>query len=776
MLALAITLDCLFKSEIGKLQYAPATDVVCTIVSIALTVISITLSIPNEKIYGVDRYEFRKLRGKSGYSFLFILFVSIVCLISVLVCDAFGLIISLWFSTVISIFYCFIFCHQEIPTLTHDNNTILKLVAKALKKDKKNINARTAVQHYLLSKNGGIRNSVCFLDGANFHSDKSSLAFVLELQNDFLFDFTRDDKSLVQQQSKDYNGFDVMESFNVAFENLCEISSLDSPVCATRLLEKSDNNYLITRSIFNLHQVSEVLKMETNYKEKMHRLLHMPLAEIMFNTGCSAFKDFTYKTIISMIVSTVSDGELWFLKSLVDDSSSSLFDCDLPDDLLIFISIFLYYISCLEPNTSADARTKINNFLERRISLFGIRQDKFSDVVKKRLDSTDFNNVVPLLNDLLSIYSFHRDESDWFFNSFWGVGDFSSLPDKSFSKRLIINCWIGFVLTNEMLEISSFPADFSLSLDKLSQENKELVAEEINTKWFTLEDKASPNIDLSYLTYYGFDASVGPYFAESDIAKKMITFTRETLKKRCEIDIVNNLKSESELQAYRKEMEEGLSKAISRLPFKDDTLSLDDAEEKAFRFLVDVNGSKAMIGSFIKNFSESLNRTIYKEFTQTVKPKKLSSFDFTKEQLSEVATSDFDFRSSNIYQNGTDSEENTMIERIREIRQIDSGVLPRHVFFKKQAIKTNAVYISGESCVRRLTKEEVANIIDANYKKVNGLYEYEKGPNGSQTALYSKDEMMGLIFLEYFYVCLVFKFKASFDEKNILYFENSKGQ
>jgi hypothetical protein len=179
---------------------------------------------------------------------------------------------SLWFVTTMSVLYCFIFANQEIPTLTHDNNKILGLVSLALKNDSKNLDARTAMQHYLLSKKGGISNAYRFLNRSGFGSNETSLVFLLRLQNDFLMEFARDDKSMLQKQSKEYNGFDVMESFYVAFENLQVISDLDSQVCAAKILEDKDN-YMVAFSIYHLHEISLDLEAKDAFEEKMRDLI-----------------------------------------------------------------------------------------------------------------------------------------------------------------------------------------------------------------------------------------------------------------------------------------------------------------------------------------------------------------------------------------------------------------------------------------------------------------------------------------------------------------------
>src|SRR5690554_1544892 len=68
-LIVAIIFDVIYKDFISDFN-TETSDTIIVLLPLILTILSITLSMPKELIYGIEKAEFRKLRSEKNYDFL----------------------------------------------------------------------------------------------------------------------------------------------------------------------------------------------------------------------------------------------------------------------------------------------------------------------------------------------------------------------------------------------------------------------------------------------------------------------------------------------------------------------------------------------------------------------------------------------------------------------------------------------------------------------------------------------------------------------------------
>ena len=104
-------------------------SVACCIVS----VIGISISLQNEKIYGITRRDFEKLRTGMRFSILCIILVALSLSVISVIAYTFEIYFTCLYCLTLLIAFCFIICISEVPIMCHNDNTILRIIKKRLK-------------------------------------------------------------------------------------------------------------------------------------------------------------------------------------------------------------------------------------------------------------------------------------------------------------------------------------------------------------------------------------------------------------------------------------------------------------------------------------------------------------------------------------------------------------------------------------------------------------------------------------------------------------------
>ncbi|HHX69436.1 MAG TPA: hypothetical protein GX708_15500 [Gallicola sp.] len=99
-----------------------------TIIPLVLTILSISLSLQDNEIYGLNIKEFRKFPRAQRYNFLQMIVISLILIIINLILQFFDLLIAKLFLNLIVVVYIFLFIFNEIPFLTKSDYKVNRII------------------------------------------------------------------------------------------------------------------------------------------------------------------------------------------------------------------------------------------------------------------------------------------------------------------------------------------------------------------------------------------------------------------------------------------------------------------------------------------------------------------------------------------------------------------------------------------------------------------------------------------------------------------------
>ena len=122
-----------------------AADIILVMLPMIFTIITISLSLPSEKIYGISITKFRRLRVGIYFSFLEMILITVLIFTLYTFFKIFNSITLIWALDFIAIVFAILFTIQEIPILVHNNKSIINVVKKAwMSKNKKSMEYGTS--------------------------------------------------------------------------------------------------------------------------------------------------------------------------------------------------------------------------------------------------------------------------------------------------------------------------------------------------------------------------------------------------------------------------------------------------------------------------------------------------------------------------------------------------------------------------------------------------------------------------------------------------------
>lgn len=97
------------------------------------------------------------------------------------------------------------------------------------------------------------------------------MAFLLDIQNKYLFDAIDDLEMIKSNPLGEYKGIVFSKAIDVAFSNTDDLVRLGDDFDFSTILDGKDNIYLIIRCIFCLRELTESLKLENKEEKRLSR-------------------------------------------------------------------------------------------------------------------------------------------------------------------------------------------------------------------------------------------------------------------------------------------------------------------------------------------------------------------------------------------------------------------------------------------------------------------------------------------------------------------------
>lgn len=779
---IAIALDIILKDKVSSIDYINS-DIVMILLPLVFTTLAITLSLPRERIYGIENTEFRKLRGNKTYNFYEMLLITIIVFVIYSIGSNLNFVVSLWTLSSISVFYSIVFINQEIPILIHDDKKIKSIIRKNIHENKKEIllseqsNAISmidAIQDLLLTE--GIISAYKVLETQDSQQNRIYLDKLLDIQNTYLFGYIGNHTMIIDSVKSQYKNIDIIQAVDTSLKNLKDIIGLNKALNILDIYGDEEHFYHVTRSMFALHKILSILEINHKLKREFSELIQQIFMMMNYGKIDKKTKRFYYKILNAMLVNTTPNDELWFLELLRDSSFEGVVSVYGTDEYMVFVSIYLYYLVELEVKVPQTFKDEIVGFINDHSRGINSDGENWKTVFIHKLNYIEPDKVSSLLSKLLEIYECNGNVFSWY-ESKKSSGRISSiLHEKSFSKELLMDWWIGYVLSNVSIHAYTFNQKEEVQLPILTKNDETLFAVVLNKKWFDEDDKLITKNNLPIFSFYNTKENVENHMDQSSIAVALKDFKNKIIKESIVRDINENMITIQKLKEHKETLTKGFISAINNISILDRKIDLSEVNKRYFALRFDSRWSDGLITSVANKFPESIGRIIYDDFTnnQNINDKKNKITQYSTEDLHKIIDFNPSVKHAYIYESRVDSEKERLINQINKIPNGEKLWVPHDLFLRNNPIRINIEYIDEDSFVRFFNHDEINCIIDRDYKLVNGLYKYVEGADGEKSILLERDELFKIVANKFFYASIVFKCKIEYDFEDILYFDLSK--
>ena len=750
---------CLFKIKIvdydSKLHEVSA--IVVTLVPCIITIVSISLSISKEKIYGVTINEITELRGRFYFTFFHMIIITCVIIGTYSLLSALNARVG-----IISFIYSIVFSIQEVPILVHSKWAIKRILNKnyllisrydlLFEKESSKI-FNTIITNVILTE--GIDTAFNLLDKKGRNA-KDLLDYLLTMQNTFFWNVLDNISTDKSSPTDLYMDVSIGDAIDTGYENITKfISNYSRTDIATKIETKK--YYQITRSLFSLHKLCSSLGLQ---KKENKEMISMISGSSIF-TFLGQKNLFGISPIVCMAATTLNDGKTWFVRFLRDNNfyPSAIFDFE-KCPIGIFTSMMLNHLLIKKVLTKEEEKELIN-FIDEPVQGLNADGSSWKKLMVRAIEFGKNESVVESLGTLLKYYD-SVDEGIFFFHGTHKCAVHDG--DEDFTKQDIFHDWLLLVFASYYKGFSKI--DFNNALNQLKDDEPRILSEELSEKWLD-EGKLKKDIDTTFLQFFGIDLPFS--LDESDLALELIAQLVEFHDNFYKKKFNNYINSDVMLlQESKNSIIEKFNETVSQTPFYDSQLSTINETEKCFRFTIRAHDYeeilKIYLGQLPNSFKLMINKQLENEFgTEQVYGKNIND---------EIAKEVFDFKpeftsSPYLLKSYLLNKTNKYISQIQSMDVDDVQGLYPGIYGKKGGIRFNAVIDKNLTIIRSLSNDELEKVVENEYKPFdNGLYRYSEIENDKKRDFYvTKSQLIEYLSKSIICVCIVFKSSILVDRK-----------
>lgn len=396
-----------------------SSQIVIAIITLAISIISIAISLQNEDFFGVKITKLYALRVDKHFSIVSIILISIVLCILNLFFYMAGLFLATIGVWIVSLLFLLQVVFTEVPIMSKQEDALLcvlknNLIFCYLNKVEASKDLKDSLRYLLYTKN--FKEVYRFLQDNN-DQEYNKYAFVklLEFQKDLAFTLSG------------YNDNEQRVIGSSLLENVSDVLLHKIPASDEIYSEVHRSKYLLTTVLFRIYKLSSV------HKPLLYRIGGW-IQYISFTSSEDTQKeDLISDIIIIMVAETVKAGDFDVLKEIRQELSNLSFclDCDTPA-LTVFsvLSMYLYYLCYADPDvpsslkeqvisfinegndgTLIEERTKIiswKNLFSEVSSNFNVNYSQFIDLASRNSDTMEyylFGEMVKIVVLGLQFYS-----------------------------------------------------------------------------------------------------------------------------------------------------------------------------------------------------------------------------------------------------------------------------------------------------------------------------------------------------------------------------------
>ena len=735
-----------------------AADIILVMLPMIFTIITISLSLPSEKIYGISITKFRRLRVGIYFSFLEMILITVLIFTLYTFFKIFNSITLIWALDFIAIVFAILFTIQEIPILVHNNKFIINVVKKAwMSKNKKSMeygtsairtDLHTVIQNIVLQN--GIVSTYNALKNEE-SEDSATLNELLSINNEYFFECADNVEFFSEGIINSYKGINILNAIEISFSNIEDIFNFKDTFNVIKIYNDYQHYYQVTRLIFNLQEITSKLNLKTKFKDKLKQLTTLLFNRINYFNPENREKKFIYSILNSMLTISTSNDALWAIRSIRDANYYSQFLTGAGDAYYYFVSIYVYFICELNKHATNIIKEDLSCFLNEKADDLNSDGSTWLSVMYHNRQFEDINKFISLLPELILIFG----ENDHFLNWYQPKHCTSwSSSDGCFSKALLFNCWLENIACNSFTY--HYKEDTIINtLRQLPDTVQQQFALELNANWF-INNEFIDKRETPFLAFYNLKSDL--IIDKNDkIAKELKKYKNEVLLKVKKEELAACKKSEEDLKTYKEKLIGEFHSAITQLPIIDDSIPLEKEPDFCYDLLFDIRGIDQIIQNYSARFKNSLISLIYDKLTNTDIPVFTASKSNKQELLKKLKS--YSCKIGNIYRLYKLNLNENEYKRINSLQSIELPI-PCFLLLNKPSLKINICIKEQESFTRRLTPNEINEMIDRDYKVVDGLYKYSDSDNDISSVFISRDEIYSIILNKYIYARLVFKYKT----------------
>lgn len=717
-----------------------------------ITIVSISLSLNKEKIFGVTILDLTQLQGPLHYSFLHMVSLTIIMFGLFTVFSFFKANISIILLICLSWIYCIIFSIQKIPLLTQNRQVIESLIRKKYtilskseslfaEKDRDTLNRLLC--NILFTE--GISSLYEVLNKQNQKTDEGIINNLLDIQNRF-FEKTQENIEIIQNHHHDsFDGIDLQDAITTGYDNV-----------QTVLTEKQFKAqfYHLTRSIFALHSICKASKYEEKEKTQLRNLIS---SLTMSNHEIVKSKYLPF--LVCMTFTTLADGEVWFVRSLRDGVFSPVMLFNPKENPFgLFISIVIAFLNNCN-DIPGEKQKNFDAFLKEAPENINSSGINWIELATHMISFSNSSLIITMLPTLLSIYrsikaTYYIRNNE---NHIYCI-------QPTFGPEHIINAWLEIIC----FSIYDFDTENDLNnvFSQLSDEDKGLLVKVLSAEWI-VDEKFNDKYKLKYFDKM-FTRDATPYitYTAKSIMDYLIKFRHNwLLTKQASSLEADDMDFEKEKEKFKRKF----SDFKNGNPFDTSNhLSAENMTKKFFPLLVETNHTSKLLEIFLKQFITSIKLGIQKTISDKTDAEVVSNHELNNDQIRKIVALGPNLRSK-----FSDYLTNNELEKINMKVSLDeSGILPPDMYCKLEALTVHVEFDSENTFKRDLTDSEVDKIIDDNYQYLNGFYRYKTITNDeSSTLLLTRDELRANITKKYIFIVISFFEQIDVDPTMCLRFE-----
>lgn len=332
-----------------------SSQIITALVSLVVSIVGIAISLQNEEIFGVKVTKLYALRVSKYYSVLKVIVISIVLCTLNLMCYMLGLTIAAIGVLIASLFFLVQVVYMEVPIMSKRENALIrilkeKLISCYLSQTEASKDLKDAVRYLLYTKN--LKEVYEFFsDAGDQEYNRYVILKLLEFQQDLAFDIKRK-----------YSENDQRIIGSSLLENVFDVMLRRIDISDEIYTEVSNQKYLLTRVLFCTH---ELPSLQDTFFDKMSGLFQcLSFASPEREMERNLISDI----LIIMVAGTAKEGDFSVIKAIrhqLSNSAYCLTEEDSPAlDVFAVLSVYLYYLSCSDPDVPSKIRDKINSFID----------------------------------------------------------------------------------------------------------------------------------------------------------------------------------------------------------------------------------------------------------------------------------------------------------------------------------------------------------------------------------------------------------------------------